>query len=107
MPSLGLTCIETRTPDKAAAAIERTLHCVGVDEIYWIGTAAFPRRFQGVEVTNVLIADFQDFAADINRLHFHLLPKTVRTDFNLVVQADGFAVNREAWSDRFWSCDYI
>jgi hypothetical protein len=35
------------------------------------------------------------------------LPQIVTTDFNLTVQADGFAVNPLAWDRRFWEYDYI
>ena len=83
MPTLSLTCIETRAIDKAVAAIERTLHCVQVDEIYWVSTKAFPNRYHGIEVTNVLIEDFVDFSNDINKLCLEVLPGIVTTDFNL------------------------
>jgi hypothetical protein len=35
------------------------------------------------------------------------MPKVVSTDFNLIVQSDGFAVNQEAWDEVFLTYDYI
>jgi Protein of unknown function (DUF5672) len=107
MPSLSVTCIETKAIDKAVAAIERTLACVEVKSIYWISTAPLPKQTVSIEVVNLLINDFTDFAGDINQLYLQIIPKIVTTDFNLIVQCDGFAVNRQAWSDEFWNYDYI
>lgn len=107
MPTLSLTCIETRSADKAIAAIESTLRCIRVDEIYWVSTRVYPARYHGVEVVNVPIVDFSDFSNDINKLFLSTLPELVTTDFNLIVQPDGFAVNRAAWTDEFWGYDYI
>jgi hypothetical protein len=107
MPTLSITCIETRAIDKALAAIERTLSCIHATTLYWVSTNACPQEFQGVEVVNLLINDFTDFPNDINQLMLHALPRIVTSDFNLIVQTDGFAVNAEAWSDEFWNYDYI
>lgn len=35
------------------------------------------------------------------------LHKVIKTDFVINVQADGYAMNREAWSDEFFNYDYI
>ena len=107
MPTLGITCIETRAIDKAVAAIERTLACIEAKKIYWISTNLFPKQPNSIEVVNLLINDFTDFSRDINQLLLQVVPKIVTTDFNLIVQTDGFAVNRDAWSDEFWEYDYI
>ena len=104
---LSLTCIETRAIDRAVAAVERTLGCIQVDEIYWVSTQVFPLQFHGPEVTNILIGDFADFSNDINKLCLQVIPGIVTTDFNLTIQTDGFAVNRDAWTDKFWDYDYI
>ena len=107
MPTLSITCIETRAIAQAITAIERTLACAEFKKIYWISTKALPKRLQGVEVVNLLINDFKDFAGDVNQLCLQIIPKIVTTDFNLMIQVDGFAVNRDAWSDEFWKYDYI
>jgi hypothetical protein len=49
----------------------------------------------------------RSFNDQLNELTLDLVPKTVDTDFNLVVQADGYAVNAEAWTDLFFAYDYI
>jgi hypothetical protein len=106
-PSLSISCIENRDPTHAVRAVERTAGCIRADALYWFSNAPFPNRLPGIEVVNILIPDFRDFFSDINQLCLRLMPRVVKTDFNLVVQADGFAVNPQAWDDAFWEYDYI
>ncbi len=35
------------------------------------------------------------------------MPEVVTTDYNLIVQYDGYAVNKKAWSSTFLNYDYI
>lgn len=107
MPTLSMTCVETRAIDKAVVAVERTLACAEFKTIYWISTQPFPRRTPGIEVVNLLINEFHDFANDFNQLCLQVIPKIVTTDFNLMIQTDGFAVNKDAWTDDFFKYDYI
>jgi len=107
MPSLSINCIETRDYDKAARAIESTLRCIKADCVYWFSNSAYPRPLPGVDVIHVLVPDFTDFFDDINRIHLRLMPRVVTTDFSLIVQSDGYAVNAQAWDDSFWQYDYI
>jgi hypothetical protein len=106
-PSLGISCIETRDITKAVRAVERTAQCITADILYWFSNSPYPRPLPGTEVVNILIPDFTDFFEDINRICLRLLPRVVTTDFNLTVQPDGFAINPQAWDDRFWEYDYI
>jgi hypothetical protein len=68
MPTLSLTCIETRSIEKAVSAVERTLACADVKRLYWVSTTVFPKPTPGLEVVNLLINDFTDFAGDINKI---------------------------------------
>jgi hypothetical protein len=108
-PSLSISCIETRADYTAAAAraIERTAGCIRVDALYWFSTLPFPGSLPGVDIVHIQVPDFSDFIEDINRIFLHLMPQVVATDFNLIVQADGFAVNPQAWDPLFWDYDYI
>jgi hypothetical protein len=106
-PSLGISCIETRDIAKAVRAVERTAQCITADCLYWFSNSPFPGSLPGIEVVNILIPAFTDFFEDINRICLRLLPRVVTTDFNLTVQPDGFAINPQAWDDRFWEYDYI
>jgi hypothetical protein len=106
-PSLSISCIETRDITKAVRAVERTAECTTADCLYWFSNSAFPNILPGTEIVNILIPHFTDFFEDINRICLRLMPRVVTTDFNLTVQPDGFAINPQAWDDRFWEYDYI
>lgn len=109
--SLSLSCIfsgsELRNLSAAVKAVESTARCISVDCLYWFSNAPYPGTLPNVEIVNIMIPDFVHFFDDINRVHLHLIPRVVETDFNLIVQPDGFAVNPQAWDDTFWEYDYI
>jgi hypothetical protein len=106
-PSLSISCIETRDISKAVQAVERTAQCITADCLYWFSDTPYPSTLLGTEIVNILIPSFTAFFDDINRICLCLMPRVVTTDFNLTVQPDGFAINPQAWDDRFWEYDYI
>jgi hypothetical protein len=108
-PSLSISCVETRADyiARAARAVERTTGCIRVDVLYWFSTLPFPGPLPGVDIVHIQLSDFNDYIEDINRIFLHLMPQVVATDFNLIVQFDGFAVNPQAWDPLFWDYDYI
>jgi hypothetical protein len=99
--------VETRDLGKAVRAIESTVQCIKVDCVYWFSNSAYPSELPGVDVIHVTIPDFVNFFEDVNRIYLRLMPNVVTTDFNLIVQWDGFAVNSQAWDNIFWDYDYI
>jgi hypothetical protein len=122
LPTLSLSCIETQSYDKAGVALLRTLKVLSVCEglvlkrVFWFSDAPCPiqaeldTQWGAGFVVWVRIEPFnvnRSFNDQLNELTLDLLPKTVDTDFNLVVQADGYAVNAQAWTDEFLRYDYI
>lgn len=94
--------------DKAAQAVEQTMRCIHADHIYWFSSKPYPRHLANTEVIYIYIKEkFDNFADDINRIYLGLMPRVITTDFNIAVQADGFAVNLDAWDDDFLNYDYI
>jgi hypothetical protein len=106
-PSLSISCIETRDVSKAVRAVERTVQCIRADCLYWLSNSPYPNPLPGTEIVNIMIPGFTNFYEDINQICLRLMPRVVTTDFNLTVQPDGFAINPQAWDDRFWEYDYI
>lgn len=45
--------------------------------------------------------------ASYNKFIVHELHKYVNTDYALIIQADGYPVNKAAWTDEFLKYDYI
>jgi hypothetical protein len=84
--------------------------------VYWFSNAVFPfnielERLKGSDfLTWVKISDFteqQPFNDQLSAMTLDLIPRTVATDANLIIQADGYAVNSNAWTDAFFEYDYI
>ena len=110
MPSLSICCLETRPShiERAAAAVIRTVAAVKVDCIYWFSNSPFPGRLPGIEIVSTRVdRAFDDFFDDVNYICLRLIPQVVATDFTLLVQWDGFAVNAGAWDRRFLRYDYV
>ena len=110
MPSLSVCCLETRPShiERAAAAVVRTVAAVKVDCLYWFSNSPFPGRLPGIEIISTRVdRAFDDFFDDVNYTCLRVIPRVVATDFTLVVQWDGFAVNAEAWDRRFFRYDYV
>jgi len=106
-PSLSISCIETRDVAKAGEAIRRTIACQKFEVIYWFSNQDFPLRNIGVDVISIKIDAFSDKFADTTNICLNMIPRVVTTDFNLIIQADGFAVNAESWDDIFLEYDYV
>lgn len=119
MPSIGISCIETQAHEKAALALVRTLGVcqnLALTKVYWFSDTPCPEQsfiesawgedflewipIQPFSATQFFNDQYSAFTLD-------LLPKVVQTDFNLIIQADGYAVNADAWTDTFYEYDYI
>jgi hypothetical protein len=110
MTSLSICCLETRPThiERAAAAVARTAAAVKVDCLYWFSNSPFPIELKGIDIVTTRIdREFGDFFDDVNRICLRLMPQVIATDFTIVVQWDGFAVNAGAWDDRFLRYDYV
>jgi hypothetical protein len=116
---ISISCIETRHPEKAAKALMQTLQVcqdLPVKKIYWFSDVECPAQEVisqkwGEEFLEwIPINPFnpdEPFNDQLSHLTLDLLPRTVETDFNLLIQADGYAVNADAWSNSFFDYDYI
>jgi hypothetical protein len=110
MGGISISCVENRDDkiDRAAAAVEQTARCVKVDCVYWFSNRAYPRDLSGIEAIHIQIGEsFGGCFDEVNRVYLRVMPRVVATEFNLVVQSDGFATNPNAWDEKFLEYDYI
>jgi hypothetical protein len=91
----------------AVRAIESTLRCIAAESVYWLSNVPFPNKSLNANVIHVNVPAVKDFNNDICHAYLRLLPQVVTTDFTLVVEPDGFAVNPMAWDDCFLNYDYV
>jgi hypothetical protein len=108
--SLSISCVDTLNYEKSMYAIKRTIHTLrektSVDHIYWYSDIKLPETFEGVPVTNVVIKKLTG-QATYSYVTLKMCPMICEQDFDLIVQWDGYAVNPEAWTDKFFDYDYI
>jgi len=107
--TISISCISTILHKESIHAVESTLNCIKASKIYWFSDIDFPKDV-GCEVVNIRIPPFdrtKSFNDAYSYLTLKVMPEVVDTDYNLIVQHDGYAVNSEAWTDCFLNYDYI
>ena len=107
--TISISCIETIRHDETVHAIKSTLKCVNISKVYWFSNIDFLKDI-GCEVVNIKINPFdktKSFNEAYSYLTIELMPQVVETDYNLIIQHDGYAVNKKAWTDDFLNYDYI
>lgn len=107
--TISISCIATARHRESIYAIENTLKCIDISKIYWFSDIAFPKKIK-TEVVSIKISPFdpkKSFNEAYSFIALKIIPKVVDTDFNLIVHHDGYAVNKDAWTDQFLNYDYI
>jgi hypothetical protein len=119
LPSISISCIETRHPEKAAKALMQTLYVckdLSVERVYWLSDSAcsaqgtIEQKWGKDFIEWVRIEPFSleaSFNDQLSHLTLDVVPRAVNTEFNLLIQADGYAVNVDAWTNAFFEYDYI
>lgn len=110
--SISISCIATIYYEKSLRAIEKTLQNVpGISKIYWFSNIKLPTDlWHGYQIINIPIKPFdqnQNFNEAYSFLTLKQIPRIIDTDYNLIVQYDGYAVNKSSWTDDFLKYDYI
>lgn len=105
--TISLSVVETRNPESARTCIESTLRCTPASSVYWFSNQ--PLGYDvGVPVHWIRVKDCRtQFNLWYSNITLRLMPAVVDTDYNIVIQNDGYAVNAGAWTDEFLDYDYI
>lgn len=105
--TLSVSCIDTLNYDNSIHAIKRTLETIGdkVDVIYWYSDQDIgfinDRKVEWIPISKMHGQN------NYSNTTLKLCPLICETDFDLIVQWDGYACNRDAWTDEFFQYDYI
>lgn len=107
---LSLSIVAAAHYDACLNAIETTLKNISnISRIYWCSDILIPKDFL-IPVTNIKVKPFtvgSSFDLWYNYISLRLLPAIVDTDYNIVISGDGFATNKDAWTNEFYDYDYI
>jgi hypothetical protein len=106
--AISITCIDTLYYTPTITALKRTIQTLGdkVTKVYWFSDIDIPEDV-GVPVTWVIIPKIKEYNNDYSYVTLKLCPEVCIEDYNIIIHADGFAVNSEAWTDEFLKYDYI
>lgn len=108
--TIGITCIDSHTYQPTLYALNRTIDTlkdkVEISTIYWFSDIDFPIE-TNINVKWIKIPKFTDFQEQYSYITLKLCPEICTDDFNLIIHADGYAVNSDAWTDEFFEYDYI
>ena len=106
--AISITCIDTLHYTPTVEALKRTIETLGdkVTQVYWFSDRNISEDV-GVPVTWVTIPTIKEYNNDYSFVTLKLCPLICVEDYNLIIHADGFAVNPEAWTDEFLNYDYI
>jgi hypothetical protein len=106
--AISITCIDTLYYTPTLEALKRTIKTLGdkVTKVYWFSDIDIPEDVS-VPVTWVIIPKIKVYNDDYSYVTLKLCPEVCVEDFNLIIHADGFAVNADAWTDEFLKYDYI
>ncbi len=110
MNTVSITCIDALYYTPTVNALKNTINVlkdkVNLTKVYWCSDKPYPEDCE-LEVVWVQVEPFTHYVTDYNRITLEILPKIIDTDFNIIIHADGFAVNADAWTDEFFEYDYI
>jgi hypothetical protein len=108
--TISITIVETKNIQGAVTAVRSTLANTPATSVYWVSNQPCPVDF-GVPTHWLRIRDYQQQTEQFNQWYswimFRLLPAATNSDYNIIVQSDGYAVNSQAWTDEFLEYDYI
>jgi hypothetical protein len=110
MKRISISVVAAAQYDGCVRAIKTTMAMAPrIDHVYWCSDRPWPDHIN-VPVTWVRVRPYvlgESFDLWYNYISLRLLPAMVDTDFDIIVQPDGFAVNSSAWTDEFFDYDYI
>jgi len=106
--TISISCIDTLNYTKSINAIKMTCANMRIDKVYWFSDKDIEEDL-GVPVVwhRIDKIDINTFVHFTGELHLKIMPEIVDTDFNIINHYDGFAVNKDSWTDEFLDYDYI
>jgi hypothetical protein len=106
--AISITCIDTLHYTPTITALKKTIETLGdkITRVYWFSDIDFPDTID-IPVTWIKIDPIKVYNEDYSHITLKLCPEICIEEHNLIIHPDGFAVNREAWTDEFLEYDYI
>jgi hypothetical protein len=101
-PSIAIITLDTAFHELTELALQRTIDRIDAQEVIIFTDRIKPKAIG----RQIFVNPFRD--KDLyNKRILELVAEHISCDFALIVQYDGFALNRSLWDDKFFSFDYI
>lgn len=100
LDNITLCAIDCRHPDMAVSAIEKSIKQVQFADCILFSDTKHPK-------CNTVLIDPIKHMDDYDRFVFKEMHKHINTDYVLIIQWDGWVIDKFAWDDRFLEYDYI
>ena len=106
--AISITCIDTLYYTPTITALKKTIETLGdkITRVYWFSDIDFPDTID-IPVTWIKVDPIKVYNEDYSHITLKLCPEICIEEHNLIIHPDGFAVNRDAWTDEFLEYDYI
>lgn len=100
MKDLTIVCIDTFSHELAKKSIQKTIEHVDAKQIIIFSDKNFYSDANWVRIDKLTRNDYSNFC--IKELYNY-----ITTDFVLIVQNDGMAIDSTKWTDEYFNFDYI
>jgi hypothetical protein len=106
--AISITCIDTLHYTPTITALKKTIETLSdkITRVYWFSDIDFPDTID-VPVTWIKVDPIKVYNEDYSNITLKMCPEICVEEHNLIIHPDGFAVNRDAWTDEFLEYDYI
>jgi ADP-heptose:LPS heptosyltransferase len=101
LPNVTLICVDTVNYGKAIDAISQSLNQIQPAKTIWFTDIHMKDSFDVVQIPTVKSKD------EYSHFIIKKLGEYIKTSHVLVIQADGYVLDGDAWSDEFLQYDYI
>lgn len=107
LPDVTLCCVDTRAPSQALYAMRRSLSQVEFGEALLISTEDAKAHLPSDRSVRLVTIPPLKSIDEYSRFMLTELRHHISSDYVLVIQWDGFVVDRLYWRDEFLKWDYI
>jgi len=101
LPDVTLVCVDTINYGKAIDAIRKSLEHITPARTILFTDIDLDDKFDVVKIPTIKSKD------EYSEFIIKNLSKYITTSHVLVIQADGYVINGDAWNDEFLQYDYI
>lgn len=112
MHEISISCIDALNYTPTIDALRKTINTikekVHIKTVYWFSDCPFYSKLDvDCNIRWIKIPKFKRYTLEYNYITLKLMPHICTEKQNMIIHADGFAINKESWYNEFLDYDYI